>query len=317
MLAQQLGMPPSSPPKKQSSRNTQQQQQQQYHEEQQYHGFVSCPEYDYSALVDTTATSSSYPMQMYGTSAQQDHFYQQPAPPTSASPMQQQRVFMSPATSQQFMYHSSPVIQPSSTFMTPAMTFSASSSSNGTMEVHTPMSEFMSPDLNQGGKANDTLMPSIYSPSSLDLSHSPLQHELTTYGYSPDPTIANYIQQTGGGSGSSYRGSTDEFMQAALGSNFLTGLGLQQNSPDPTLAPSLPSTPQQSSSPSQPKTPVYQDNPLLQSSFSPSPSPSPVKVRSASAVGIKRETRKGQDLGLELGDFEMLETLGGGCFRFC
>lgn len=235
-------------PKKQPVAKEPERQQLHHPQHQQYHGQqFMCPEYDYSSLM----APPDY----------QDGMFKQPQQPMF-NPLSNTMSSQHPA-----QYSYSPMMDLSQGYATPAMTFSASQSSCGT-EALSP--EFMSPD------------PGLLLPAD-------------QFSTTPSPTnwsaMSQYIYSSPGetapqhsGSGSSYRGSTDEFMQSAMGIN-LAGLGLA-TSPDPTMTGYA--TPQQS----------VHNSPVT-------PLKSPAKMHT-----IARETRKGQDLGLALEDFEMLETLG-------
>lgn len=266
---------PPAPRQQQHHPQHQTQQQQQYTNNGQ---MLMCPEYDYSSLMGAPPDYS------------QDGVFKQPQMPVSTSSM----VFnplsntMSSQHPAQYVY-ASPMLDNMSSqgYATPAMTFSASTSSCNTSEVLSPMTDFMSPDLSSNNP--NLLLPAdqVFSPT---MNNSPNQWSNMNQFLCSSPQPQE-VSQLSGSSGSSYRGSTDEFMQASMGINMLAGLGLA-NSPDPTLTPAPQTgytTPQHSVNNS-PVTPLKQ---------------SPIKSHT-----IVRETRKGQDLGLELEDFEMLETLG-------
>jgi hypothetical protein len=176
----------------------------------------------------------------------------------------------------------------------PTMTFSASTASSVSMQDFPSASEPLYPAPQQSVFADikqwssSPAMPAMgppYSGSPTIQSPSP---------YAPPYTSTNFVQQAtpSGGSGSSYRGSMDELMTAAITSasptshvaGSMSGLGL-----DSAVYPQPPATP---------------------TSYAPSPAGFPPTEYVPSFAHIYRETRKGQDLGLSLEDFEVLETLG-------
>lgn len=174
----------------------------------------------------------------------------------------------------------------------------------------------------------------------------PLPHQPAWSTYtSPSPHAYAHAQfgPPSGGSGSSYRGSMDDSLGLGAGyglpNSALAGLGLESNSPlgfaavsDASMPPPAPPSislssvgqPQNIAAPAGPPPAHPPPEPPTVSaptaSLAQLPQPvSPATPSSAQhqswnsfsplAMGF-RETRKGQDLGLGLEDFEVIETLG-------